>query len=149
MDDPNAQGNAQRSKAKNAPSARLDPVLRVRRAQRGIEQTRTQEAAAAARECELRADALSKEIARLASEMQANKRPGRLNVKALQQMDELTELLNRQRTELLDEADKANDVLDECRIELDRANQNVRTVERLKEIQANERTLQRKRRDAA
>lgn len=128
---------------------KLNPILRVRRAQQGVEQNRTQQAAAKARACESRADELTSEIERLAEEMQRNKRPGRLDVKALQQMDELTELLRRQQSDLREQARDANDLLEECHDELDRASLNVRAVERLKELQANERSRRDQRRDAA
>lgn len=131
------------------PDNKLNPILRVRRAQQGVEQRRTQDAAAKARACEARADELTTKIESLAKEMQLNKRPGRLDVKALQQMDELTELLRRQQSELREQAREANDLLEECHDELDRASLNVRTVERLKELQANERSRRDERRDAA
>lgn len=97
----------------------------------------------------LRAEALSDEIERLAQEMKANKRPGRMNLKVLQQIDELSELLRRQRGELLEEADKATDVLEVCQDELQRVSQNEQTFERLKVLQANERARQREDRKAA
>ncbi len=126
--------------------SRWDPLLRVRRTQRRVEKSRTDQAAAAAHDVEQRADALSQEIERLAKAMQANKRQGTLNVKMLQQLDALSELFARQRNALRDEADQANDVLQECQSELERANQNVRAIERLKELQHAERS---RRRDAA
>lgn len=104
--------------------------------------------AKASRESILRAEALSDEIERLAQEMEANKRPGRMNLKALQQMDELSELLRRQRGELLEEADKATDVLEVCQDELQRVSQNEQTVERLKVLQANERARSKNRKAA-
>jgi len=96
-----------------------------------------------------RHDTLSEEIERLAAEMRSSKRRGRTNVKALQQMDELTELLRRQSGELLEEAEKASDVLEACRDELQRASQNEQAVERLKALQASERARQRENRKAA
>ena len=94
-------------------------------------------------------DELSCEIERLAQEMKTGKHPRGKNTKAIEQIDELIGLLRRQRGALLEEAEKASDVLEACQGELQRVSENERTVERLRKLQADERSRQRKDRKAA
>ncbi len=55
---------------------------------------------------------------------------------ALRQLDTLTELLRQQQRELVKQAEEAQEVLQTCQDELQRADQSVKTFERLKEIRA-------------
>ncbi len=56
--------------------------------------------------------------------------------KRCRQLDELSDLLRRQQRELRQQTEEANSMLDDCRGELERADQSVRIIERLREIQA-------------
>ena len=92
-------------------------------------------------------DAISAEIDRVAEEIRQNKKRGRLDPKALGQLDELTELLRQQHTELQVQTDEVSDLLDACQDELNRAQSQTQRVERLRSIQSHDR--KKSRRDAA
>ncbi len=68
--------------------------------------------------------------------MQAGSKRSPINMHALRQLDELTDLLRRQQRELVRQAQDAQEVLQTCQDELQRADQTVKTFARLKEIRA-------------
>ena len=128
---------------------RLDKLLRIRKMQRDSSRQKTGEAESQHRECEKRMDELSDRIEKLADAMQKSSKPGKIDLDALKQLDELNEILQRQQDDLTTQSADAQTLLDACRDELERADRSVRPVERLKEIRDDDIRRQRERRRAA